>query len=270
MQIEFWTLVIVGLVLGVLILAYFFAKAVGITKPLKQQSVVGQPGQPTQPSGVYEVIGFLLLVVIAGIVILVGYWLVFPSPDEVYTASDLQKTCSGNCFTNGNFLTLYNYGTVQIGKNDFDTIEIYFAEIPKERDVIDVFIGPYKALTKIDECYYTQETLCYLGEWWYVDDPNNPMGANSGGVAEVWYIRQTMVSPLKVKKGLLQSPAIWIGDNHITSLLRNEVMTPKPIEGEKTISCSNCKIREVRIYYNLLAKFQNLFATFLNKLIGWI
>ena len=171
----------------------------------------------------------VLLVIL--LVIVYGVFSFWQGPDEIYTAKDLIG------------------GTANLGKSDFSTIEIYFAEIPKEGDTVDVFIGPYKARTKIGGCYYTQNTLCYLGEWWYVDDPGNPIGANSGGVAEVWYVSQTMVSPLKIKKGLLQSPAIWIGDNRIISLLRNDVMTPKPFEGEKTILCSNCKIKEVRIYY---------------------
>lgn len=167
---------------------------------------------------------------IALLVIVYGVFSYLQGPEEIYTAKD------------------FIGGTLTLGKSDFSTIEIYFAETPKEGDIVDVFVGPYKARTKIGGCYYTQNTSCYLGEWWYIDDPSNPIGANSGGVAEVWYVSQTMVSPLTIKKGLLQSPTIWIGDNRITSLLRSDVLTPKPIEGEKTISCSGCKIKEVRVY----------------------
>lgn len=263
-------MVLIGLIiffLAILVLAKSYQKRQRASLST-QQAVPVEPQlertPPTeQPSRIFGAIGFLLVIGVIGIITLAVYWLVFPSPDEVYTASDLQKKCSGSCFISGNSLTLYNYGTTQIGKSDFSMIEIYFAEIPKTGDVIDVQVGLYKARTKIGGCYYTQNTLCYIGEWWYIDDPNNPIGATSGGIGEVWYVYQTMVSPLNIKKGLLQSPAIWIGDNYIASLLRSEVMTPKPMEGEITISCSNCKIKEVRIHYNLLAKFKN-------KLIGWI
>lgn len=242
MQTELLALLIVGIILGILILTYYFAKIVGITKPYKT-SVIPQPTatqpQPAAPSRISTKLAgmkknLLSTVAITAVLLGIGYG-VFSywqnsSPDEVYTAKD------------------FIGGTLNLGKSDFSTIEIYFAEIPKEGDIVDVFVGPYKARTKIGRCYYTQNTLCYLGEWWYIDNPSNPIGANSGGVAEVWYVSQTMVSPLKIKKGLLQSPTIWIGDNRITSLLRSDVLTPKPIEGEKTISCRGCKIKEVRIY----------------------
>lgn len=239
MQAEFWALLIIGIILAVLILTYYFAKIAGIAKPYKTPTTLQLATTPAQPSPISRLLNwakkdplsaFVFTLVLLGIVYgVVSYWQ-NSSPDEVYTAKD------------------FIGGTLNLGKSDFSTIEIYFAETPKEGDIIDVFVGPYKARTKIGRCYYTQNTLCYLGEWWYIDDPSNPIGANSGGVAEVWYVSQTMVSPLKIKKGLLQSPAIWIGDNRITSLLRSDVLTPKPIEGEKTISCRGCKIKEVRIY----------------------
>lgn len=183
---------------------------------------------------------FIILFVLFLVILAFVSWglALFGSPDQIYHVD--------------------GKSTVNLGSDfDFGVIEIDFAEAPKEGSEIKVFIGPYEAWTGISNCKYHQGQACYLGWWYYIDPPGaNPIGVSGSEGVEIFYDEKSLY-PMKIIKVGSVYGAIWIGGSSIIELDQSTSLTPKPMEGEKKISCNGCKIKEVKVYYNFFARLKN-------------
>jgi len=204
-------------VLGVALLLYFL--------PKNKDIGVGKGRAKTA-------INLILLVLLLAILAIAGWGLsFFGSADRIYHAEGKSSLNLGSDF-------------------DFGKIEIEFTETPKIGNAIEVYIGPYKAWTGIGDCKYFSGRVCYKG-WWYY----NLIGVSTEDT-EVFY-DENITKPLRILKVGSIYGAVWIGDSHIIGLDQSTSLTPTPVEGEKKISCSGCKIKEVKVYYNFFARLKN-------------
>ncbi len=161
MQAEIIALAIGGIVIGLLVLSYYFAKAVGITKPLKSR-----PTTPGSQAGYYAGIGgrissfyswakkdpfsaaVLTLVIVVVVAIGYSYWQ-NNFPDEVYTFSSQEEflknwqVVSGNCYAQKSQLNCQGQWRIQ-SKRKFQWSKIEI--VPADREITNLYVitGPIR------------------------------------------------------------------------------------------------------------------------------
>lgn len=156
MQTEFWALLIVGISIGILLVLYFFAKAVKIGKP--QKKVAATSGQESQLPSFWvknwakikgygtgkakTVIGIVLLFSIL-VAVLVVSWYFFGPADRIYTPQYLQSKCPG-CLNTGNYISVSGQNKLRIPSDEFGGMKVvaetksYFISIVNNTDAIKI------------------------------------------------------------------------------------------------------------------------------------
>lgn len=145
MQTELLALLIVGIILGILILTYFFAKIVGITKPYKTpvilQPTATQP-QPAATSGISGAAGSIITGIIILLIISAILWPNFGPADKTYSAEEFKKF---GCNVNGGSLALNGNGCQLTGteKMSIAKVVVIPESLPTGAEVWTL-IGPYQ------------------------------------------------------------------------------------------------------------------------------
>ncbi|MBU4368268.1 hypothetical protein KJ575_00915 [Patescibacteria group bacterium] len=144
MQTELLVLVIVGSILGILVLTYFFAKAVKITKPVKRLGELPQPAQP-QPAQLSEASGVsasIITGIIVLVIILAVLWPFFGPVDKTYDAEEFKNL---GCNVNGSSLVLDGNGCQLNGteKMSIAKVVIIPESLPTGAEIW-TSVGPYQ------------------------------------------------------------------------------------------------------------------------------
>lgn len=232
MQTELLALLIVGIILGILILTYYFAKIVGITKPYKTpvilQPTAAQP-RPAAPSRISTKLAgmkknLLSTVVITAVLLGIGYG-VFSywqdsSPDEI-------RSVGGNSI---------NLGEIP----DWYKIEVW----PKDEEFgkISVFSGKHEFrywVGKDNYGTYYQARILYNGK---------EIGPIGGAIRKFTNTPLPLIATNTGSGGtFLPDISVSAGEIEIVSG-RSYLANNAPVKGPVSIQ-SDRAIEEVRIFY---------------------